>query len=217
MSLELISLETIQEIAHQYGYGAVFLGILLENTGIPVPGETITLVGGFLAGSDELNYWLVMGSATAGAVIGDNLGYWLGFYGGWPLLTRVGRVFRIQEEQLIKVREQFSKNAARAVFWGRFIALLRIFAGPLAGIAKMPYPKFFLYNLAGAVTWASITVSIAYFVGQLVPLEQLVTLVAQLGVVLLLVAAVGIAIAMLFEHKLKFVKPWFIKRVEPQE
>jgi membrane protein DedA with SNARE-associated domain len=217
MSLELISLDTILEIAHQYGYGAVFLGILLENTGIPVPGETITLVGGFLAGSDELNYWFVLASATAGAVIGDNFGYWLGAYGGWSLITRIGRVFKIQEEQLLTVREQFSKNAASAVFWGRFVALLRIFAGPLAGIAKMPYPKFFLYNFAGAVTWAAITVSAAYFIGQLVPLEQLLSIVAKFGVGVLLVVAVAIALGTLIERKLKWFKPKFIKQVEPQE
>lgn len=217
MSLELISLDTILEIAHQYGYGAVFLGILLENTGIPVPGETITLVGGFLAGSNELNYWLVLTSATAGAVIGDNFGYWLGAYGGWELITRVGRVFKIQEEQLLKVREQFSKNAASAVFWGRFIALLRIFAGPLAGIAKMPYPKFFLYNFAGAITWAAVTVTAAYFIGQLVPLEELISLVAKFGVIALLLIAVAIALYALVEHKLKWFKPKFVKQVETQE
>ncbi len=78
MSLELLSLENIEEIAHQYGYWAVFVGITLENTGIPIPGETITIVGGFLAGSGDLNYWLVLVSAITGAVLGDNFGYWLG-------------------------------------------------------------------------------------------------------------------------------------------
>lgn len=72
MSLELIPLDTIQEIARQYGYWAVFGGILLENAGIPIPGETITLAGGFLAGSGELDYWWVLGSALAGAVIGED-------------------------------------------------------------------------------------------------------------------------------------------------
>ena len=85
MSAEIISLESIQEIAHQYGYGAVFFGILLENMGIPLPGETITLVGGFLAGNDELNVWLVLLSAIAGAIVGDSCGYWIGRWGGWGM------------------------------------------------------------------------------------------------------------------------------------
>jgi membrane protein DedA with SNARE-associated domain len=95
MSFELISLENIQEIAHDYGYWAIFLGILLENLGIPLPGETVTLVGGFLAGSDELNYWLVLGDAVTGAVVGSTCGYWIGRLGGWPFLLQVGKLFRI--------------------------------------------------------------------------------------------------------------------------
>lgn len=201
MSMELVSLETIQEFAHQYGYWAVFFGIMLENTGVPLPGETITLVGGFLAGSDELDYWLVLLSAIAGAVIGDNCGYWIGAYGGWPLLTRLGRLFRIREEQLIDVRDQFAQNAARAVFLGRFIALLRIFAGPLAGIARMPYPKFLLYNFAGAATWASVMVSLAYFAGRLVSLEDLVAWVAEFTLVALAVLSVWVGFSWWLESR----------------
>ena len=206
MSFELISLEMIQNLAHEYGYGAVFLGILLENMGIPLPGETITIVGGFLAGSGELNYWYVLASAIAGAVLGDNFGYWIGYYGGWALLTRLGRLFRIHEEQLIGVRDRFSQNAAKAVFWGRFVALLRIFAGPLAGIARMPYPQFILFNLAGATIWASVMVSLAYFIGKLVPLEQLIGWVAQFTL-LALVGVVGwIGLSAWLESRSKFSK-----------
>jgi membrane protein DedA with SNARE-associated domain len=185
MFSDLIPLETIQQIAQDYGYWSVFLGIMLENTGVPIPGETITLVGGFLAGSGELNYWMVLGSAIAGAVIGDNIGYWIGRNGGWALLLRLGRLFRIREEQLIGVRDQFSQNAAKAVFLGRFVALLRIFAGPLAGIARMPYVEFFVCNLAGAAIWASVMVSLSYFVGRVVPLDQLIAWTTQLGVLAL--------------------------------
>ena len=85
MSLEILSVENVQELARQYGYWAVFLGIALENMGIPLPGETITIVGGFLAGDGDLNYWFVLGSVIAGAVLGDNFGYWIGRVGGLPL------------------------------------------------------------------------------------------------------------------------------------
>ncbi len=212
MSLELIPLETIQEIAHQYGYWAVFGGILLENTGIPIPGETITLAGGFLAGSGELDYWWVLGSALAGAIIGDNFGYWIGYLGGWSLLTRVGRLFRLKEEQLIDVRDRFAENAAKAVILGRFIALLRIFAGPLAGTARMPYLQFLFCNFLGASIWASVTVSVAYFAGRLVPLDQLVHWVAQSAFVVLGLLAAWIGFSYWWEHR-KFTPD----RVEPQE
>ncbi len=186
MSIELLSLDNIQEIARQYGYWAVFIGIALENTGIPIPGETITIVGGFLAGSGELGYWIVLGSAIAGAVIGDNFGYWIGRWGGWPLLIKVGGLFNISSQKLEEVRKKFSKNAAKAVFFGRFVTLLRVFAGPIAGIAQMPYYKFLLCNFGGATVWALIMVTLSFFVGKLVPLPQLIHWIAQFGILALI-------------------------------
>lgn len=194
MSLELLSLDNIQELARHYGYWAVFVGIALENTGIPIPGETITIVGGFLAGSGELNYWIVLVCAIAGAVFGDNLGYWIGRIGGWSLLLQVGSFFKIQEKQLEKARKQFLQNAPRAVFFGRFVALLRIFAGPMAGIAQMPYYQFLLCNFGGAALWASIIVTLSFFFGRLIPLQQLVSSIAQFGILALILASAWILI-----------------------
>ncbi|MCW6035508.1 DedA family protein [Spirulina subsalsa FACHB-351] len=201
MSFELLSLENIQEIADHYGYWAVFGGIALENTGIPLPGETITLVGGFLAGSGELNYWWVLASAMGGAIVGDNFGYWIGKFGGWPLLKRLGRLFRISEHQLEKAKAQFSQNAGRAVFFGRFVALLRIFAGPMAGIAQMPYPQFLLYNSGGAALWASVMVTLSFFIGRVVPLTQMVSWVADFGIVVLVGIVGWVIISLLLESR----------------
>jgi membrane protein DedA with SNARE-associated domain len=200
MSLEFLSLETIQEIAKQYGYWTVFLGIMLENAGIPLPGETIIIVNSFLAGSGEMSYWWVMICAIAGAILGDNFGYWIGFYGGWPLLLRLGRLFKITEEKLVDIRNRFSHNAARAVFLGRFVALLRIFAGPMAGIAQMPYPQFLLANAAGAVVWAGVTVTVAFFAGRVIPLEQVIALMGQFGVVVVLAIVLFFAVPPLLEY-----------------
>lgn len=203
MSIEFISLEQIQEIANEYGYWAVFIGITLENTGIPIPGETITIVGGFLAGSGELNYWLVLITAISGAVLGDNFGYWIGKIGGWKLLLKIGKIFRITETQLNKARQEFSKNAAKAVFFGRFLTLLRIFAGPMAGIAEMPYTKFLTCNFAGATVWASMMVTLAFFVGKLVPLSDLVNWIAKFGLFALLLVVAWIIIPLWWENRLR--------------
>ncbi len=200
MSVEFISLDSIQQIAHQYGYWAVFIGIALENTGIPLPGETITITGGFLAGSGDLNYWLVLVSAIAGAVLGDNFGYWIGRIGVWKFLLRAGRVFRIQEIQMELAREQFSKNAGKAVFFGRFVTLLRIFAGPMAGIAQMPYQQFLYCNLGGATLWASVTVTLSYFLGRLIPLQQIVQLIAELGVAAFILVVLLLLIPIVWEY-----------------
>jgi len=200
---EAISIETIEELARQYGYWTVFIGISLENAGIPLPGETITLVGGFLAGEGELEYKWVLAAAISGAILGDNCGYWLGRLGGWSMLVRIAQWFRIEEERLEGVRSQFSDNAAKAVFFGRFIALLRIFAGPLAGIVGMPYGKFFLCNAAGAALWALIMVSLAFFVGAIVPLEQLISWVAQFGIGALVVVIGLVAFSLWLEARQK--------------
>ena len=203
MSIELLSLDNLQEIARLYGYWAVFVGIALENTGIPLPGETIVIVGGFLAGSGELNYWLVLGSAIAGAVLGDSFGYWIGRTGGWQLLVKIGRIFRIQEQQLEQAKDRYSENAVKAVFFGRFITILRIFAGPLAGITRMPYRQFLLCNFGGAAVWATTIVSLSYFLGQVVALEKIVSWVAQVGVgaLGLVIAVVLIPVLWQFSHK----------------
>lgn len=190
--MELLSLDQVEAIAQTYGYWAVFGGIALENTGIPLPGETITLVGGFLAGSRELNYWGVLGSAIAGAILGDNFGYWLGRWGGISLLLRLSQVFRIPESQIMDAREQFRLNAGRAIVLGRFIALLRIFAGPMAGIAGMSYGRFLRCNALGALLWATIMVTLAFFVGHLIPLTQLIHWVAEFGIATLLLVLFSI-------------------------
>lgn len=185
MSIELLSLDNALEIARQYGYLAVFLGIAIENTGIPIPGETVTIVGGFLAGNDELNYWWVLASAISGAVLGDNFGYWIGRWGGWSLLKKVGSWFGIQEPQLESVKQRYSKNAPQAVFFGRFVTLLRVFAGPLAGMTRMSYRKFLLYNFGGASVWAVAIVSLAFFLGKIISLQQIVSGISQFGILAL--------------------------------
>ena len=201
MSLELFSLEKIQEFAQSYGYWAVFVGILLENLGIPLPGETLTLVGGFLSGSDELNYWLVLVDAVTGAVIGGICGYWIGRLGGWSLLVQAGKIFRISEERLVSIKDQFSENAGKTVFFGRFFALLRIFASPLAGIAEMPFGKFLVYNLAGASAWATVMVTLAFFAGKIVSLEQLVAWVSQFAILALLILILVIVLPIWWESR----------------
>lgn len=201
LTFDFFSLETIQALAQDYGYWAIFFGIMLENMGLPMPGETVTLVGGFLAGSEELLYRWVLLSAIAGAVIGDSIGYWVGFYGGWPLLLRLGTLLRIEEATLTNIREQFRQNADKAVIFGRFVALLRIFAGPLAGIAQMPYWKFLLCNFLGASLWGTAMVTLAFFVGQLMPLATLVSWVAQFTVAALAVVILWIVILRWLDHR----------------
>jgi len=181
-SLDFFTLDQVKDLAHTYGYGVIFLGIMLENAGIPIPGETITLVGGFLAGNGELKYPLVLLVAISGAVVGDSAGYWVGRRGGIEVLESVGNFFKIPPAEIVKARERFTANADRAVFFGRFIALLRIFAGPMAGLSGMPYGRFLFFNALGAISWGTIMVTLAYFAGSFVPLDKLVDWVLKFGI-----------------------------------
>ena len=185
MHLEFFSLDTIQEWIQQYGYWIIFFGIMLENAGIPLPGETITLVGGFLAGNGELTYPLVLLSAVLGAILGDSAGYWLGRWGGLPALEKIGQLFRMPTDEIAIAREKFRGSAERAVFFGRFIAILRIFAGPMAGLTGMPYPRFLFFNATGALVWGAVTTGVAYYAGTLIPLETLVSGVVKVSSIIL--------------------------------
>jgi len=199
--MEFFSLEQIKELALNYGYWAVFIGIALENTGVPLPGETITVVGGFLAGSGELNYWLVLFSSISGAIVGDNCGYWLGRIGGWSLFIKIGRIFRLKESDLAIAKAKFNENSGKAIFFGRFVTLLRIFAGPIAGITEMPYGKFLFFNLTGAAVWASVIVTLSYFVGKILPLSELVSIISKFGFASLLIVIAIIAISVTIKSR----------------
>jgi membrane protein DedA with SNARE-associated domain len=194
MSFDFISLEAIQNLAHTYGYWFIFFGIMLENAGIPLPGETITLVGGFFAGSGELRYALVLACATSGAIIGDNFGYWIGRWGGIKVLEKIGKLFRLSPEDIARAREKFIGNADRAVFFGRFIALLRIFAGPMAGLSGMPYKRFLFFNATGAIAWALTMTGLAYFAGSFIPLDKLVGYMTRFGIFALLAVFIWLSV-----------------------
>jgi membrane protein DedA with SNARE-associated domain len=174
-------LQGLEALLGRWGYVLIFAAMLLENAGVPLPGETITLLGGYMAGSGQLNLLGVMVAAAGGAVLGDNLGYWLGRRYGWSLLLKVGGLLHQPPEQLERLRQSFQRHAGLSVFLGRFVAVLRVLAGPLAGAVAMPYRRFVLCNLAGAVLWSGLMVTLAWLGGRWIPLEQMLSGVVQLG------------------------------------
>ncbi len=137
-----------------YGYWAVALVVMGESLGLPVPGETLLLLGAASAGAGYLEVWGVIGAAAGGAIVGDSLGYALGRWGGRPLLERYGRVLHLQPRHLAHAEAFFARYGAKTVFVGRFIAILRTYSALLAGLARLPYPRFLLWNAAGGCLWA---------------------------------------------------------------
>ena len=178
---ELLDLETVSALLLQWGYGLVFVAMLLENAGLPLPGETITLLGGYAAGSGHLNLLGVVAAATSGAILGDNLGYWLGRRLGWAVMLRLGRLLRQSDGQMEELRVRFLLHAGKSVFLGRFVAVLRVIAGPMAGAVGMPYRKFLLCNAAGALVWATTMVSLAWLGGRWIPFQSMAKGVVEFG------------------------------------
>ena len=184
-----LDMATIQDVLGRWGYLVIFAAMLLENAGLPLPGETVTLLGGYAAGSGQLNILGVMGAAAGGAVLGDNIGYWVGRRLGWGLILKVGRWLGQSPAQLEKLRDQFLRHAGKSVLLGRFVAVLRVVAGPMAGAVGMPYPKFLLCNVIGATLWATTMVSLAWLGGRWIPVERMVKGVVEFGLGALVLVA----------------------------
>jgi membrane protein DedA with SNARE-associated domain len=159
-------IEVLREYLAVYGYWAVGATLLLENAGLPVPGETVLLLASFLAYSNQsLHLPTIILVATAAAVAGDNLGYWIGNRGGRALLDRYQHMRYIRPSTIEQGERLFRRYGPATIFFARFIAGLRIIAGPLAGVLGMDWPRFALWNLLGGVVWVSIISGIGYFLG----------------------------------------------------
>ncbi|MEU6948432.1 DedA family protein [Streptomyces sp. NPDC046316] len=149
-------------------YALVGVVIGLESLGIPLPGEIVLVSSALLASQHgDINPYVLGTCATAGAIIGDSIGYAIGRRGGRPLLAWLGKKFpkHFSEGNIALAERSFEKWGMWAVFFGRFVALLRIFAGPLAGVLKMPYWKFLIANVFGGILWAGGTTAVVYSVG----------------------------------------------------
>lgn len=152
-------------IAH-YGYFAIFCVIALESAGIPLPGETILVSAAIYAGTaHELNIVGIITAAAAGAIFGDNIGFWVGREVGLRLLIRHGHYIKLDESKLKLGQYLFQKHGGKIVFLGRFVAVLRAFAALLAGANGFDPKRFFLFNAAGGIAWAALFGSLGYVFG----------------------------------------------------
>jgi membrane protein DedA with SNARE-associated domain len=182
-------LETIPAVAV---YALVGLVIGVESLGIPLPGEIVLVSSALLASQHgHINPYVLGACATVGAVVGDSIGYAIGRKGGRPLLEKLGRKFpkHFSEANIGLAERSFEKWGMWAVFFGRFVALLRIFAGPLAGVLRMPYWKFLIANVFGGLLWAGGTTAVIYTVG--VVAEAWLKRFSWLGLVLAVLIGLG--------------------------
>jgi len=160
----IVSTHTIDGWLESYGYLVVFLLVMLESIGVPVPGETALIGAALYAGSThKLEIWGVIAVAIAGAIIGDNIGFSIGRYGGARLLLRHGHKIRLHEGRLKIGIWLFRRHGGKVVFWGRFVSILRTYAAFLAGTNQMAWGRFLVFNAAGAVVWAT-AFGVTYYV-----------------------------------------------------
>jgi membrane protein DedA with SNARE-associated domain len=154
-------------IEHHSSWALVLLFALVavESAGIPVPGETALIACGVLASQDRLNIVAVIAVAATAAIVGDNIGYWIGRKGGRRVLERWGPLSKHARRVLPRAERIFAKHGGKTVFFGRFIAFLRITVAWLAGISHMPWWRFFLYNAAGGIVWATLVGLVSYYLG----------------------------------------------------
>ena len=160
-------LDFLRNAVVEYGYWAVGLTLLAENAGIPVPGETILLLASFLAYSrQELQLPWIIVVATIAATIGDNIGFALGNYGGRRLLERYQNFFKIPHRTLQRGEGLFARYGAVTIFFARFVFGMRIIAGPLAGVLRMPWRRFMVFNFLGAAVWVTVVSGAGYLFGR---------------------------------------------------
>src|SRR6266516_1560460 len=171
-----------------YGYWAVLLFIAIESMGIPFPGETMLLVAAIYAGTTHrLSIPLVIVAAASGAILGDNVGFWIGREGGFRLVRRYGHYIRLNERKLKVGLYLFRKHGGKVVFFGRFVAVLRAWAAFLAGVNRMQWSRFLLFNALGGMVWATLYGLGGYFLG-----EEIHRLTGPVGTITIVLAVLFI-------------------------
>ncbi len=196
--------ERIFEVLRGYfavhGYGTVALALLLENAGVPVPGETILLFASFLAYSEHQLHlpWIIV-TATIAATLGDNLGYMIGRRGGRPLLDRYRHIFHIPEGHVKRGEHLFARYGSLTIFFARFVFGMRIIAGPLAGVLHMPWRQFAFFNFLGAALWVTVISTIGYVFGR--NWDALLHFMKHFNVIVVIAAVLAVAVWYLWRRR----------------
>jgi len=156
----------VESLVADYGLFLLFLLVAMESAGIPLPGETALVAAGVLAARGDMDVVAVIAVAATAAIVGDNIGYWAGRLGGRRLLQRWGPLERHASRVLPWSERFFERHGGKTIFLGRFVAVLRVTAAWVAGISKMHWWLFFLWNAAGGIVWAVTVGLVAYYAGQ---------------------------------------------------
>jgi len=159
-------LDLLRNALVHYGYWAVAGALLLENSGVPLPGETVLLLASFLAYTEhDLRIGWIIVAGTLAATLGDNLGYAIGNYGGRRLLDRYRHILHIGDAAVALGERLFERYGSATILFARFVFGMRVIAGPMAGVLRMHWKRFALFNLLGATLWVTVISLVGYFFG----------------------------------------------------
>ena len=203
----LIPLQALQNVLHILGYPAVTLFIMIESAGVPFPGETMLLLASFYSAIDhQLKLPIIIACAAAGAIVGDNGGYYVGRTGGRAFVERFGRYLFLRPKHLKRAEKYFAKHGDKTVFFGRFIAILRTWAAFLAGVNQMRWRSFLIYNAAGGIVWAILYGAIGYIAGSIfqnnfAAVERIARAISWIGAGLIIVVAIAIFFAVRWRRR----------------
>src|SRR5919199_323792 len=201
-------MDKVLSLIEHYGYLVILFGVMLESMGVPLPGETILLAAGVLVQQGHLDLGYAIASGIIGAVLGDQIGYWVGREGGRPFVLKWGRYIYITPERLGRAEAFFDRHGGKAVFFARFFSGLRVFGALVAGISRMRWRTFIFYNALGGATWATLVVLAGYFLGSSLALVQ-----RWVGrATILVVGLLAIAVALYLSYRWVVSHPELVER-----
>jgi membrane protein DedA with SNARE-associated domain len=182
---------SLEPTLRHYGYLAVGGVLFLEDFGVPLPGETMLIAASLYAGTGSLNIWLVGLVAVVGAVAGDNVGFAIGHFGGRKLIDRFGKYVLLTPKRLDKVEDFFRRHGSWVVVIARFVEGLRQANGLIAGTVEMPWLKFLVANVIGAVGWVAVWATLGYFAGNHVETISKYATYVAIGIAVLVIAVIA--------------------------
>jgi membrane protein DedA with SNARE-associated domain/membrane-associated phospholipid phosphatase len=185
-------LETLRELVTQYGYALIVFLVFVESVGVPLPGDTALVTAAALAARGTLSLTGVIAAAIVGAISGGTAGYWIGLRTGTSFVLRHGRIFRVDQSRLDRAQRFFERYGAATIFFGRFVAILRMLAVILAGVARMPFGRFFLYNALSSVVWSVTLGALGYTFGRNLP--RLIDDIGRASLILALFIALAVSV-----------------------
>jgi membrane protein DedA with SNARE-associated domain len=201
-SLQADIIAFLESTLGSYGYFVVFFAIMVESMGIPFPGETALIIASaYAARTGDLNIYWVIAASAAGAIVGDNFGYWIGREGGRKLIIKYGKFVGLTDDRYQKAQEYLKKHGGKAVFFGRFVSVARTWIAVLVGAHHLNWTQFFIYNVLGGIVWASIFGTLGYVFGENLP--YLEKIIKDVGIAVSVLVVIGLIVLIYLRKRSK--------------